>query len=155
MPVATKVGEKVTEGLAKQAMERAVEKGVETMVKQPKPNPLSLFSRANILLAIWYTFTSSNDTYTDKQLYQQAAQKEFKDQTANETWAREHHRMDYPDGMVEKKDDSRDVVYRGGAFTPTNFTPRPGKDDGESPKSGLSHSGPPYKQLRDKGERLR
>ena len=29
-------------------------------------------------------------------------------------------------------------VYRGGSFTDMNFTPRPGVDDGEGPKSGLS-----------------
>lgn len=29
-------------------------------------------------------------------------------------------------------------IYRGGAFNDTNFTPRPGKDDGTGSKSGLS-----------------
>ncbi len=39
----------------------------------------------------------------------------------------------------QDEDESKDnFVYRGGSFTDMNFTPRPGKDDGDGPKSGLS-----------------
>ncbi|NDJ00139.1 hypothetical protein GWA97_13705 [Flavobacterium sp. LaA7.5] len=45
---------------------------------------------------------------------------------------------------VEKSDKS-EVIYRGGAFTDSNFTPRPGIDDGAGPKSGLSTFKDPIK----------
>jgi len=42
-----------------------------------------------------------------------------------------------PDGGVAE-DEEVEHVYRGGSASDKNFTPRPGKDDGYGPKSGLS-----------------
>jgi len=39
---------------------------------------------------------------------------------------------------VKTKEDKPDLVYRGGSFTESNFTPRPGKDDQGDLKEGLS-----------------
>jgi len=36
------------------------------------------------------------------------------------------------------EDEGPEFIYRGGAYSDLNFTPRPGKDDGVGPKSGLS-----------------
>lgn len=102
--------------------------------KVPLVNP---FTKGGVLGIIWYTFTSSQDSYTDKTLYDRAKQEGFKNAPLNQTWAEEHHRSDYPEDVVDR-DKQQDIVYRGGAFSTTNFTPRPGKDDGEGPKSGLS-----------------
>ncbi|MEO1808748.1 MAG: RHS repeat-associated core domain-containing protein, partial [Bacteroidota bacterium] len=42
-----------------------------------------------------------------------------------------------PDDKVAE-DEEAEYVYRGGSASDKNFTPRPGKDDGYGPKSGLS-----------------
>ncbi|MEJ0101529.1 MAG: hypothetical protein WDO19_02745 [Bacteroidota bacterium] len=73
-------------------------------------------------------------------MYKGAKEKGFSDPELNQKWADEHNRMNYPDDVIERDKEKEDIVYRGGAFSTTNFTPRPGKDDGEEKdkKSGLS-----------------
>ncbi|MBX3255761.1 MAG: RHS repeat-associated core domain-containing protein [Chitinophagaceae bacterium] len=115
--------------------------------KVPLVNP---FTRGGVLGIIWYTFTSPQDSYTDKTLYDRAKQEGFKNAPLNQTWAEEHHRSDYPEDVVDR-DKDQDIVYRGGAFTKENFTPRPGKDDGEGPKSGLSTFRTAEQAVGDKG----
>ncbi len=40
--------------------------------------------------------------------------------------------------LAKEEKEEPEFIYRGGSFTDSNFTPRPGKDDGIGLKSGLS-----------------
>ncbi len=52
---------------------------------------------------------------------------------------------------TDTDNDDSEFVYRGGSFTDKNFTPRPGKDDGVGPKSGLSTFTDPIKATMGSG----
>lgn len=83
--------------------------------------------------------TSEMVSSTRKVIKGDAIQSEFRLQTRG-------------DANFEKQtQENGEIIYRGGRFTDSNFTPRPGKDDGVGPKSGLSTNIDPLQATNGQG----
>ncbi|GEP93723.1 hypothetical protein CTE07_53680 [Chitinophaga terrae (ex Kim and Jung 2007)] len=69
------IGGPLLTGLSKSGTQQIAKDGLEVAlrntVKSPVPKPgWAIFSRTNVLLAIWYTFTSPSDEHTPTDLYE-------------------------------------------------------------------------------------
>ncbi|MBF6652488.1 hypothetical protein C3B47_06220 [Flavobacterium columnare] len=146
-PVVTKIGKDVTKELAKKAAVDAVEgQGKQFVKKQASKGVgekiLGTVGRGvGIVFALLTDYMSPNYGGRTSEIQPPTNLKPLKvPSTTTAPTVSSLPKGDNPSPISEPKDDDNDdkYIYRGGAFTDSNFTPRPNKDDGVGPKSGLS-----------------
>jgi RHS repeat-associated protein len=167
LPLFTPINYKAVEGAAKEVAKEAAKSGVREGAKRVitstamKAGGLTLVLTA-LPLRGGPDFPHHDEMYyyhskeRFKQLYPNDPPRQY-DKPEPETFTLYKPKDTYRKPLVitkENVDDGPEHVYRGGAYTDINFTPRPGQDDGTGPKSGLSTFITPIQATRGNGGKV-
>ncbi len=157
--------QKVAETVAKPALRVAVKDGIDqgakvVEMKVAEGVATKVVTRANIIGLLFQMLTLEGDGHPQNRIYVDPAKAPQPDilpvpgpyaapqPVPQPDYSPLFHPWKDPFAKPEEApkrdpndDDDKDndqLIYRGGAYSDLNFTPRPGKDDGIGPKSGLS-----------------